>query len=137
MKYCDENKFIFVFLMIPLPPKATRTDTLLTYTTLFRSTPMQPNMLMYVNLYSTDKNADEKFLYNFASVNIISELQRLKGVGRTQILGSRSEEHTSELQSLMRISYAVYCLKKKIYTHNIHTKLNTDHYLYITTLSYY
>lgn len=52
-------------------------------------TPMQPNMLMYVNLYSTDKNADEKFLYNFASVNIIPELQRLKGVGRTQILGSR------------------------------------------------
>src|SRR5690606_15436372 len=52
-------------------------------------TPMQPNMLMYVNLYSKDKNADEKFLYNFASVNIIPELQRLKGVGRTQILGSR------------------------------------------------
>jgi hydrophobic/amphiphilic exporter-1 (mainly G- bacteria), HAE1 family len=52
-------------------------------------TPMQPNMLMYVNLYSKDKNADEKFLYNFASVNILPELQRLKGVGRTQILGSR------------------------------------------------
>jgi len=51
--------------------------------------PSQPNMLMYVNLYSKDKNADEKFLYNFASVNILSELQRLKGVGRTQILGSR------------------------------------------------
>lgn len=52
-------------------------------------TPMQPNMLMYVNLYSNDKNADEKFLYNFASVNILPELQRLKGVGRSQILGSR------------------------------------------------
>lgn len=52
-------------------------------------TPMQPNMLMYVNLYSKDKNADEKFLYNFASVNILPELQRLKGVGRSQILGSR------------------------------------------------
>lgn len=51
--------------------------------------PSQPNMLMYVNLYSKDKNADEKFLYNFASVNILPELQRLKGVGRTQILGSR------------------------------------------------
>lgn len=52
-------------------------------------TPMQPNMLMYVNLYSKDQKADEKFLYNFASVNILPELQRLKGVGRTQILGSR------------------------------------------------
>lgn len=52
-------------------------------------TPMQPNMLMYVNLYSTDEKADEKFLYNFASVNILPELQRLKGVGRSQILGSR------------------------------------------------
>ena len=52
-------------------------------------TPSQPQMLMYVNLFSKDKNADEKFLYNFASVNILPELQRLKGVGRTQILGSR------------------------------------------------
>jgi HAE1 family hydrophobic/amphiphilic exporter-1 len=52
-------------------------------------TPMQPNMLMYVNLYSKDKKADEKFLYNFASVSILPELQRLRGVGRTQILGSR------------------------------------------------
>lgn len=51
--------------------------------------PSQPNMLMYVNLYSTDKKADEKFLYNFASVNILPELQRLKGVGQTRILGSR------------------------------------------------
>lgn len=53
-------------------------------------TPMQPNMLMYVNLYSKDEKADEKFLYNFAAVNILPELQRLKGVGRTQILGSRN-----------------------------------------------
>lgn len=52
-------------------------------------TPSQPNMLMYVNLFSKDRNTDEKFLYNFASVNILPELQRLKGVGRTQILGSR------------------------------------------------
>lgn len=51
--------------------------------------PSQPNMLMYVNLFSKDKKADEKFLYNFASVNILPELQRLRGVGRTQILGSR------------------------------------------------
>ena len=48
-----------------------------------------PNMLMYVNLYSKDKKADEKFLYNFANVNIIPELSRLKGVGNAKILGSR------------------------------------------------
>jgi len=48
-----------------------------------------PNMLMYVNLYSKDPKADEKFLYNFASVNIIPEISRLHGVGSAKILGSR------------------------------------------------
>lgn len=48
-----------------------------------------PNMLMYVNLYSKEKNADEKFLYNFASVNLLPEISRLKGVGSAKILGSR------------------------------------------------
>lgn len=48
-----------------------------------------PNMLMFVNLYSTDPRADQKFLYNFANVNIMNEVQRLPGVGRSQILGSR------------------------------------------------
>jgi hydrophobic/amphiphilic exporter-1 (mainly G- bacteria), HAE1 family len=51
--------------------------------------PIQPSMLMYVNLYSTDKNADQKFLYNYANVNILAELRRIKGMGRAQILGSR------------------------------------------------
>ncbi|GLB49668.1 efflux RND transporter permease subunit [Neptunitalea lumnitzerae] len=49
----------------------------------------QPNMLMYVNLYSNDKNSDQKFLYNYASVNILPELKRLNGVGSAKILGSR------------------------------------------------
>lgn len=53
-------------------------------------TPIQPSMLMYVNLYSTDKKADEKFLYNYANVNVIPELQRISGMGRAQILGSRT-----------------------------------------------
>lgn len=48
-----------------------------------------PNMLMYVNLFSKDKGADEKFLYNYASVNIVNELLRLPGVGSAKILGSR------------------------------------------------
>jgi len=50
---------------------------------------IQPNMLMYVNLFSNDKKADEKFLYNYASVNLLPELQRINGVASAKILGSR------------------------------------------------
>jgi HAE1 family hydrophobic/amphiphilic exporter-1 len=50
---------------------------------------LQPNMLMYVNVYSKDPKADENFLYNFASVNILRELSRVTGIGSAQILGSR------------------------------------------------
>lgn len=52
-------------------------------------TPIQPSMLMYVNLSSTDKNNDEKFLYNYAYTKIIPEIQRIKGIASAQILGSR------------------------------------------------
>lgn len=68
-------------VMNNLPPLVQREGVIIT--------PIQPSMLMYVNLYSTDKNADEKFLYNFASVHILPELQRISGMGRAQILGSR------------------------------------------------
>ena len=50
---------------------------------------VQPSMLMYVNLYSTDPGADQKFLYNFANANLLPELSRIKGIARTTILGSR------------------------------------------------
>jgi hydrophobic/amphiphilic exporter-1 (mainly G- bacteria), HAE1 family len=50
---------------------------------------IMPSMLMYVNLYSKDKNADMKFLFNFAGVNMIPELQRINGIGQARILGSR------------------------------------------------
>jgi HAE1 family hydrophobic/amphiphilic exporter-1 len=50
---------------------------------------VQPNMLMYVNVYSKDPNANEKFLFNFADVNILREVQRISGVGQATILGSR------------------------------------------------
>ncbi len=50
---------------------------------------VQPSMLMYVNLYSTDPTADEKFIYNYANVNLLPEIKRINGVGRAQILGSR------------------------------------------------
>ncbi len=49
----------------------------------------QPNMLMYVNLFSTEKGSDQKFLYNFANVNILPELKRISGIGSAKILGSR------------------------------------------------
>lgn len=50
---------------------------------------VQPSMLMYVNLYSSEKTADQKFLYNFANVNLLPELTRIKGIAQTRILGSR------------------------------------------------
>jgi len=68
-------------VMNNLPPLVQREGVIIT--------PIQPSMLMYVNLYSSDKNADEKFLYNYANVHILPELQRISGMGRAQILGSR------------------------------------------------
>ena len=53
-------------------------------------TPIQPSMLMYVNLYSKDKSMDEKFLYNYANVKMLPEINRINGVARSQILGSRT-----------------------------------------------
>ncbi|MBX2906504.1 MAG: efflux RND transporter permease subunit [Taibaiella sp.] len=50
---------------------------------------LQPNMLMYVNIFSKDKHADENFLYNFAQVNVLRELSRVTGIANAQILGSR------------------------------------------------
>src|SRR3546814_17963240 len=84
--------FLFCFLMIRRPPRSTRTDTLFPYTTLFRS---------YDGL-------DE---HNKTRAIMIKE-QRAELV-KQHLWVLRSEEHTSELQSLMRISYAVFCLKKK------------------------
>ena len=69
-------------IMNNLPPLVQREGIIIT--------PIQPSMLMYVNLFSKDKNADEKFLYNYANVKIIPELQRISGMGRAQILGSRT-----------------------------------------------
>ena len=53
-------------------------------------TPIQPSMLMYVNLYSKDKNADEKFLFNYANTYLLPEIQRISGMGRAIALGSRA-----------------------------------------------
>src|SRR3546814_5483880 len=87
------------FLMIRRPPRSTRTDTLFPYTTLFRS--------------EVDMGAlDGEIAAALDQVLLQQELDRPQLVQDQGDL-LRSEEHTSELQSLMRISYAVFCLKKK------------------------
>src|SRR3546814_8211704 len=91
--------------MIRRPPRSTRTDTLFPYTTLFRSTD--------VDVLSV--TAERVYLEQIARPGCAagSQLRRRRHtVCKLQGL-DRSEEHTSELQSLMRISYAVFCLKKK------------------------
>src|SRR3546814_9932054 len=97
--------------MIRRPPRSTRTDTLFPYTTLFRS------------IYNATQAAARSLVGSLAE-----ELQPHVGVNALVVgadadleeVARRSEEHTSELQSLMRISYAVFCLKKKKST--IHCK---------------
>src|SRR3546814_8838825 len=86
--------------MIRRPPRSTRTDTLFPYTTLFRSRNEAPLLRR-----TRAKLADSLLL-------TIATRQPRKKV-EIGIDAGRSEEHTSELQSLMRISYAVFCLKKK------------------------
>src|SRR3546814_1953974 len=86
-------------VMIRRPPRSTRTDTLFPYTTLFRSKPA-------VGTHSLVPQARP---YAFP----LSASPSGKMISLVVSFASRSEEHTSELQSLMRISYAVFCLKKK------------------------
>ncbi len=69
-------------VMPNLPPLVQREGVVIT--------PIQPSMLMYVNLYSKDKNADEKFLFNYANTYMLPELQRISGMGRAIALGSRA-----------------------------------------------
>src|SRR3546814_10745401 len=100
--------------MIRRPPRSTRTDTLFPYTTLFRS--VQRDMLMSELYFKC--NAPEKGDQMMTDIADYLEDQldyyASLDPGRRQMgFRMRSEEHTSELQSLMRISYAVFCLKKK------------------------
>src|SRR3546814_8009876 len=92
--------------MIQRPPRSTRTDTLFPYTTLFRS-PCSYNTALS-NICAVKKS---RFRPNPAI--IIHKNPLPSNSLRFYRLLNRSEEHTSELQSLMRISYAVFCLKKK------------------------
>src|SRR3546814_7056286 len=106
--------------MIRRPPRSTRTDTLFPYTTLFRSG------LVACHLASGDVEGareifdglDDKLRNDPAFASVAAQLalqEQGADAGEIPLLMEkvRSEEHTSELQSLMRISYAVFCLKKK------------------------
>src|SRR3546814_9827329 len=95
--------------MIRRPPRTTRTDTLFPYTTLFRSTGGWSRVHPVLN--ATDRVI--AFTIADTGIGISPENQKIIFEAFQQGDGSRSEEHTSELQSLMRISYAVFCLKKK------------------------
>src|SRR3546814_4989157 len=95
----------FFFLMIRRPPRSTRTDTLFPYTTLFRSP------------------ADAASAASVQPSKAAWKGRTRASAPRSSSIVMRSEEHTSELQSLMRISYAVFCLKKKNIWHTHHQKI--------------
>src|SRR3546814_1275987 len=124
--------FRLFFLMIRRPPRSTRTDTLFPYTTLFRSTltanpeyngDNAPNVEEITIRFIPDPLAAVQALENGevdvispqATADLTTALEGIDGITvQTGLEGTyRSEEHTSELQSLMRISYAVFCLKNK------------------------
>src|SRR3546814_5403442 len=98
--------------MIRRPPRSTRTDTLFPYTTLFRSK-VAIEIGDEVGYTSQEVAAEFESARRRIGVPITAEQALQLGV-------LRSEEHTSELQSLMRISYAVFCLKNKTQTERIH-----------------
>src|SRR3546814_3950714 len=111
---------LFFFLMLRRPPRSTRTDTLFPYPTLFRSAigrdwqcgTLQLDFVLPERLNASyigeDSQRHRPVMLHRA---ILGSFERFLGM---LIEHYRSEEHTSELQSLMRISYAVFCLKKKM-----------------------
>src|SRR3546814_9318864 len=110
----------FFFLMIRRPPRSTRTDTLFPYTTLFRSDPDRRRRRMVERQGHLRPAGEARAGHGFPDLRHLAA-------------HDRSEEHTSELQSLMRISYAVFCLKKK--KHHINNT-NTVKTMIISTTSY-
>src|SRR3546814_4127451 len=125
--------FTFFFLMIRRPPRSTRTDTLFPYTTLFRSGEL-PGRPRARHHHADPRRPERRRVQRDDPPprhDAGGVARRPRGAGRRHdrqprhlperpplaALAARSEEHTSELQSLMRISYAVFCLKKKKHTH--------------------
>src|SRR3546814_7501274 len=111
--------------MIRRPPRSTRTDTLFPYTTLFRS------RVRYIEKMATPF---QRFFTGFAGSRLggawLRHSEFARDLASAAVLADmvpRSEEHTSELQSLMRISYAVFCLQKKKKRMSNKKKLLTTH----------
>src|SRR3546814_4962640 len=121
--------------MIRRPPRSTRTDTLFPYTTLFRS---NEDAFIAPPLPAIIERLRRAILPRRIAPPSPLRLTKIMPL-KTRRSSTRSEEHTSELQSLMRISYAVFCLKKKIhiYTHPKqmpqHNYRNTTYTTKITT----
>src|SRR3546814_5072460 len=119
---------MFFFLMIRRPPRSTRTDTLFPYTTLFRSR----LALREVQVRKSDSShplPDDQ-------IDRIKNLCLKTHPHLNTDTETRSEEHTSELQSLMRISYAVFCLKQKKDTNPEHNHIHSlQRYIFQSTLS--
>src|SRR3546814_7590390 len=106
---------LFFFLMIRRPPRSTRTDTLFPYTTLFRSEDSSRPICWSRSVTIVDSavipSRAARTSRGALARSVLRTSIAFSTVSRSS--ASRSEEHTSELQSLMRISYAVFCLKKK------------------------
>src|SRR3546814_18693680 len=100
---------VVFFLMIRRPPRSTRTDTLFPYTTLFRSAPWHVCHFPRLLLVTCPSQGQRSHKARYAPL----PCRAGRPSRSTSTTARRSEEHTSELQSLMRISYAVFCLKKK------------------------
>src|SRR3546814_5072367 len=116
--------------MIRRPPRSTRTDTLFPYTTLFRSVGEGAESRTHQLREGLDRAGfDRDAGAHCAALEPLRDLGRPTARPGLEILelggGDRSEEHTSELQSLMRISYAVFCLKKKKHHTSQQNNLNT------------
>src|SRR3546814_5403099 len=97
--------------MIRRPPRSTRTDTLFPYTTLFRSTPKGNHRAVRKRRGPCPERVVRQGRDHSTALESRTSMDFLYGSNTSR--STRSEEHTSELQSLMRISYAVFCLKKK------------------------
>src|SRR3546814_4921835 len=121
---------VFFFLMIRRPPRSTRTDTLFPYTTLFRSNrvhdaPAELAELRPVADHALFLQRARRKAQVFGGLVVGQVALGLHGRSDSSG-GRRSEEHTSELQSLMRNSYAVFCLKKKIKKENRRISITKD-----------
>src|SRR3546814_2091256 len=101
---------MFFVLMIRRPPRSTRIDTLFPYTTLFRSAVRGDERRAGLEARADFGGGADAF-FGVEEVKRQQACRAVEGSGGGVV--DRSEEHTSELQSLMRISYAVFCLKKK------------------------